>query len=753
LSRVIPGLPEFQNKLLSAALVLFSLGSNALAQRPADSAPGKTAAPVALVRGWDLDSGPDDGRIHLDVAVTDASGKPVAGLKQSDFTLLDEGHPTPIQSFQAFEAANSDSPTELILVLDQANLNPVNAAGAEHALLRFLRQNGGHLAMPTQIYRYSDSGLETTAKRSSDGNALAEAVEKKHGMTRLWEPRPQYCSGCNGASYYELDPVLNSQQALGSVVLEARRRPGRKIAIWIGYGWPVSDHTNAFSTITEFSTRMREAQMTLYGVSAWADPKVLDDHRPYDYTFFLDGVRTAKEAKFTHLSLDVLATQSGGTTLTTKYAKEADSHVAPEQIDRIVLSGMNTIVAQTGSYYRLSFEPVRTEQVDEYHDLKVEIGQPGLTAHTNTGYYDQPVYYDQPRVTARRLDVAQLESLLEQDHGESDSTLAAELSGMELTERMSSARLTAWKSRLPGKKSWQALVGVADASAFLALPAADVPALPEPSLAERREQLTRIIHYLGELMPTLPNLFATRTTERYEEPKQGENDTWKTARADRALHVEASDSVTVLYRNGGDFEDAATKGHKKPKETTRQLETHGTFGAILAMVMNGAVRGRIVWGGWEKGDSGPVAVFRYAVPQSESRYQVSNCCYPDYLGGGTFELSPAYHGRISFDPATGTILRLTVQPDLTEKMPLIRSDVAVEYGPIQAGGNTYICPVHSVSVLRGRTARPIHQWGETFETYGPFETMLTDVSFRDYHRFGSTSEVLPAFEKVPDPKD
>ncbi len=746
-------MPALPLKLLWAALLVLSVASNGSAQQPADSAPAKTAAPQTLVQGWDLNSGPDDGRIHLDVAVTDASGKPVAGLKQSDFTLLDEGRPTAIRSFQELDATSPDLPTELILILDQANLNPVNAAGAERSLLRFLRQNGGHLAMPTQIYRYSDSGLDATAKPSRDGNSLAEAIEKKHGMTRLWEPRPQYCSGCNGASYYNLDPVLNSQQALGSVVLAARRKPGRKIAIWIGYGWPVLDHTNAFYTITEFSTRLREAQVALYGVSAWADPKVLDEHRPYDYKLYLDGVRTAKEAKFTHLSLDVLAAQTGGATVTTKYAKEADSHVAPEQIDRIMLNGMNGIVAQTGGYYRLSFEPVRTEQVDEYHDLKVEMGQPGLIAHTNTGYYDQPVYYDQPRVAVRRLDVAQFESMLEQKRAESDSTLAAELSGMELTERMSSARLTAWKSRLPGKKSWQALVGVADASAFLGLPAMDIPPLPEPSLAERREQLTRIIHYLGELMPKLPNLFATRTTDRYEEPNQGDHETWKTARADRSLHVEASDSVTVLYRNGQDFEDADAKGRKKPKETTRQLETHGTFGAILATVMTDAVRGRIVWGSWEKGDSGPVAVFRYSVPQSESHYKVSHCCYPEYLGGGAFELSPAYHGSMAFDPATGTILRLTVQPDLSEKFPLIRSDIAVEYGPVQAGGNTYICPVRSVSILRGRTARPVNEWGERFETYGPFETMLTDVSFRDYHRFGSTSEVLPAFEPVPEKKN
>jgi VWFA-related protein len=303
--------------MLCAGLILLSCGGYGAAQQPAAPAPGNIAQPQALEQGWDPGAGPEDGLIHLDVTATDASGKPVAGLTKSDFTLFDQGSPAAIQSFQAFDniRAKPDPPAELILILDHGNLNPINAAGADRALLSFLRQNGGHLALPTRVYRYSDSGLEVTSKPSSDGNSLADAIEKKHGMSWVWQPALHYCSDCNGAMYYERDPVLDSTRALWSVVLAARRRPGRKIVIWIGYGWPVKDHTNAFDTITEFSTRLREARVTHYGVSAWADPKVLDDHRPYDYKAYLNGVRSAKDAKFAHLSLDVLAAQSGGTTV------------------------------------------------------------------------------------------------------------------------------------------------------------------------------------------------------------------------------------------------------------------------------------------------------------------------------------------------------------------------------------------------------------------------------------------------------
>jgi hypothetical protein len=42
------------------------------------------------------------GKVKLDVAVTDAAGKPVAGLQPWDFKLLDNGEPRKILSFRAF---------------------------------------------------------------------------------------------------------------------------------------------------------------------------------------------------------------------------------------------------------------------------------------------------------------------------------------------------------------------------------------------------------------------------------------------------------------------------------------------------------------------------------------------------------------------------------------------------------------------------------------------------------------------------
>jgi hypothetical protein len=93
-----------------------------------------------------------------------------------------------------------------------------------------------------------------------------------------------------------------------------------------------------------------------------------------------------------------------------------------------------------------------------------------------------------------------------------------------------------------------------------------------------------------------------------------------------------------------------------------------------------------------------------------------------------------------------------MEADLDRDLPIIRSDVLVEYGPVDIGGKTYICPVKSVAIWRSRTVRQLAltDWGLSFRSFGPFATMLSDLTFEDYHIFRAESHVLtdaPAPEK------
>jgi hypothetical protein len=55
-----------------------------------------------------------------------------------------------------------------------------------------------------------------------------------------------------------------------------------------------------------------------------------------------------------------------------------------------VAGSLNTCARDAGIYYSVSFQPPPADGPNEYHKLDVHIAKPGLTARTNTGYYDQP---------------------------------------------------------------------------------------------------------------------------------------------------------------------------------------------------------------------------------------------------------------------------------------------------------------------------------------------------------------------------
>ena len=93
-------------------------------------------------------------------------------------------------------------------------------------------------------------------------------------------------------------------------------------------------------------------------------------------------------------------------------------------------------------------------------------------------------------------------------------------------------------------------------------------------------------------------------------------------------------------------------------------------------------------------------------------------------------------------------MRLTIQADLQWRLPLHRSDVMVEYAPVVRGTRTFVCPSRSVSLSRQRRIAVIHEWGEAFKAYAPFEVILNEMRFEKYRIFGSTSRILPDFTEV-----
>jgi hypothetical protein len=149
------------------------------------------------------------------------------------------------------------------------------------------------------------------------------------------------------------------------------------------------------------------------------------------------------------------------------------------------------------------------------------------------------------------------------------------------------------------------------------------------------------------------------------------------------------------------------------------------------------------------------------IPEEKSSYRTGGCCLPDGDGTIAFHHRAGYHGEIAIDPTTGAILRLELIFDLKSTTPDIRSEVMIEYGPVEIAGKSYICPVRSVSISRGRSVavlsetlngREKTQWYEIFRTYGPYATVLNDITFDAFHMFRADSHMLPGFNRAPEEK-
>jgi VWFA-related protein len=671
-------------------------------------------------------SDPGLGLIKLDVLVTDTSGTPIPGLRSTDFALLENGSPNRILSFQAFDGVSvkPEPPVEVILVIDTLQI-PVGLASIERtSVVAFLRSNGGHLAQPVSIFTMLDTGLWQVAESSSDGNALAAQVAHNGEVALAYKFR--------GPAN---PPSLEALQALGAIATAERRKPGRKLLLWVGPGWGLGSgvyseaagpREDTFYAIYWFSTLLREARIALYSFSVGEDPSQLFTSL---YKSYLNGVESVRDASFMDLTRKVLAVQSGGRVLD----RSSD-----------LVSQIESCVREAGAFYTLSFDPASADHPDEYHRLKVEISKPGLTARTNTGYYDQPFYSDQPNPGTRRATVAQLEELLNTLHGASDADVAKQLSALELTESLSALKLASWTAAFHGKKTQQALTFLADKSAFLPPPLAEIPAVAPPDATAQHRMITLLGDYLRDTLPKLPNYFAARTTVRYEEI--AEFDAVHRKVLYEPLQMAESFKEAVLYRDGKEVADPGAAKRKKRKTSEPYLLTYGTFGPALGFVRDAiAAPGALTWSRWEQSPSGLRAVFSYRITVEKSLYQIAGCCLPDGDGTNGFAIRAGYHGEIAIDPASGAILRLQAQEDPKGFTVVSRSDILITYGPVEIGGKTFICPQRSVSIMRIRSLSLLMDWDEGFRTYGPYETMVNDISYGDYHMFRGESHMMPGF--------
>jgi len=310
--------------------------------------------------------------INLDVVVTAKSGPPVAGLGESDFTVFDNKAPAPLTSFHAL--GGTQEPVHAILVIDAVNTSYTSIAYQRDQIDNFLHANGGQLAQPTTLAFFSDQKTEIQEGFSTNGSELSSSLENYTVALRTirrssqWEANDRFRLSING---------------LQSIAQRIANLPGRKLIFWISPGWPLlsgprieltgKQQDQLFASIVELSTNLRENRITVYNVNPIGPGEGVG--RQFYYLDFAKGVSKPGQAQIADLSLQVLATQTGG----------------------LVLSGNNDVGAMLKqcmedslAYYTLSFTGAKPDKRNEYHHIEVRVDKPGLTARTRDGYYAQP---------------------------------------------------------------------------------------------------------------------------------------------------------------------------------------------------------------------------------------------------------------------------------------------------------------------------------------------------------------------------
>jgi hypothetical protein len=98
----------------------------------------------------------------------------------------------------------------------------------------------------------------------------------------------------------------------------------------------------------------------------------------------------------------------------------------------------------------------------------------------------------------------------------------------------------------------------------------------------------------------------------------------------------------------------------------------------------------LIWKRWERGKYGDLAVFSYRAASTNKMVpEITYCCLPGGDGTSLYRNKAGTYGEFAVNPDTGAIMRIVINADLNEerdpKVPLIRSQVMVEYGPEELG--------------------------------------------------------------------
>jgi hypothetical protein len=349
--------------------------------------------------------------------------------------------------------------------------------------------------------------------------------------------------------------------------------------------------------------------------------------------------------------------------------------------------------------------------------------------------------FTHPAGAGTRVTVAQLEQALTAAFTahKPDAEIARQAATLELSEQLTEASLERLNARLsPGAQTAQALALLADQSAFLDPPAAELLGTAAPDGAAQQRMLDGARDYVAQTLQRLPDFLATRTINQYDDSPQAlKKGAWP-VRA--GLHLVRTSNREISVRN--EREPQAVKQGSAASQEQNGLSSWGEFGFLPAVILTDTVKGKVTWSHWEQMTAGPVAVFHYAVPRSASHYEIiatvphgPRVSLGQHANTSTVRTAPAYRGSLWVDPSTGVILQISIETDKNGSDSFQRVAVMVQYAPVQIGDRKFVCPARSLALYLGIP--------DANSSLGDAPTKWLNIaSYSGYRRFASTTRIL-----------
>lgn len=322
--------------------------------------------------------------VLLDVVVVDKAGNPVRTLTQDDFTILENGKPQKISSFEAPLPAESsvlpNSPRTIIL-LDELNAGFADLSYARDRILLFLAQN--HLERtPTALMTLNLHGLSVLENYTQDGKLLKQ---------RLTDFRPAMINPVEG-EWQQSKVQEHAQRSINSLLDIAHASMGSAYnlnVIWVtsGFAGALKDTKSTDGSqngLRRLANLLMSARIRLYSI----DPGGV---HPLQATV----VATPGDSKLS--SSNTMA----GAANNDELASAGTAYEATELLDKLtsmtggrayygrndVEIALSQAVNDGAANYSISYSPSNSEFNGEYRRIQIQTSKDGMVARTRLGYY------------------------------------------------------------------------------------------------------------------------------------------------------------------------------------------------------------------------------------------------------------------------------------------------------------------------------------------------------------------------------